>query len=188
MKPLLWSCLLAVLLPAMPAEACAHGHVGSDGLSVRLPFFRLDVGGGPVRHQPCAEVLLASAAYVPTPPPMVFAQPLFVAPTPAPAPVVVVQPAPPPVQYVYQPQAAAENVMARREPPPVERSVARLGIKYLPGLNSTVVLSNVLAVSRPTFAHSLGLEFRFSHWLSLRSDFEMRSTSWSLDGVGLKLF
>ncbi len=169
-KPILSVCLLGVLLHAVPAQACGHGHTG--GLTVSLPFLSVDVRSG-YQHRPCPEqVLLASA---PTAPPMVYAQPIYVQPAPRP-------------HSVYVAPAPAPNVMARIDPPrPVDRP-ARLGIKYLPGFNSAVVLSNdVLAVGQPTFAHSLGVEYRFTHWLAARSDFEMRASSRSWDALGLKL-
>jgi len=168
-----WSCLLAVVLSAVPAAACSHGH--TTDLLVSLPFLSVDFRTG-YQHRPCPEeVVLASA---PTPPPMVFAQPVYAQP-------VFVQPARP--QYVYVAPAPAPNVMARVDPPWVMERPARLGIKYLPGFNSAVVWNEVLAVGKPTFAHSLGLEYRFNHWLTARSDFEMRSTSRSWDALGLKL-
>lgn len=108
---------------------------------------------------------------------MVMAQPLlFVRPEP-------VRP-----QYVYlAPEPAPVTVMARVAPSVVAvEGPSHLAIKYLPGLSSSVVLNDVLAVGRPRLAHSLGLEFRFNHWFALRSDLEMRSAGRSWDVAGLK--
>ena len=167
MKPLLMTCLVGVVLNALPAEAsCVRGEVG---LAVNLPFVGVDVRAS--HRGPCPEVVLAE---YPSPPPMVVAQPY-----------VVVQPVPVRPQYVSV--APPPNVMARVTPPPVVvEGPSHLALKYLPGLSSSVVLNDVLAVGRPGFAHSLGLEFRFYHWFALRSDFEMRAASRSWDVVGAK--
>jgi hypothetical protein len=107
---------------------------------------------------PSPEVVLAMASL--SPPPMVFAEPVIVA----------------------EPRVIAAPV----ERPTVIEGPAHLALKYMPGLNSTVVLDSALAVGHPRFAHSVGLEFRFNRFFALRSDLEMRSASHSWDAVGLK--
>ena len=122
------------------------------------------------RGAPCPVVFEEYAS----PPPMVVAQPLlFVRPEPVRPRYVYVEPAP--VRVV-------ERVAA-----PVVEGPSHLAIKYLPGLSTSFVLNDVLAVERPRLAHSLGLELRFNHWLTLRSDYEMRAASHSWDIAGLKV-
>ncbi len=125
------------------------------------------------RGAPCPVVVVAE---YPSPPPMVVAQPL-----------VFVRPEPVRPRYVYvAPTPAPVTVMTRAAPTAVVEGPSHLAIKYLPGLSTSAVLNDVLAVGRPSLAHSLGLEFRFNHWFALRSDFEMRAASRSWDVVGLK--
>ncbi len=143
-------------------------------LGVVLLALPADANCGLGRGAPCPSVVVV--AEYPSPPPMVVAQPL-----------VFVRPEPVRPRYVYvAPTPAPVTVMTRAAPPVVVEGPSHLAIKYLPGLSTSVVLNDVLAVGRPSLAHSLGLEFRFTHWFALRSDFEMRAASRSWDVAGLK--
>lgn len=151
-------------------------------------------------HRPCVDVVVAPVVVAPaqplppvayyTQPPVVYAPP----PPPVyvqPAPVVVQQP--PPVVYanppiVYAQPAPAPVVRAKAPPPADDNRPGFLAIKYMPGVSSTVALTDGdMNFGGPAFAHSPGLELRLTRWLSLRSDLEFRKEGRTWDMLGVKL-
>jgi hypothetical protein len=86
---------------------------------------------------------------------------------------------------VYAAPAAAVAVTVEKKDPP---KPAFLGLKYLGGSAALVDWSNGMSMTGLGFAHSFGLETRFTNWFGLRSDFEMRPDSRSWDLLGAKLW
>lgn len=189
--------VLSVVAVSAPAFACRRGvavQVGNVYMSV-----------GKYRHRPCVEVI-GAAPVQPLPPVAYYTQaPVVVAPPPPPvyvqpapqvyvqpAPQVVVQPPPPPVVYSNPPmvyaQPAPAPVVVQKAAPVEDNRPGFLAIKYMPGVSSTVALSNgEMSFGGPGFAHSPGLELRLTRWLSLRSDLEFRKEGRTWDMLGVKL-
>jgi hypothetical protein len=180
MRLLRYLVLLSVVGLAAPAFACHDVSTGRLGVQVGHLF----LGFTKHRRAPCPAVVLPPAAYAP--PPVVYAPPPVVY---APPPVVYT---PPPVVYAPVPvPVAAPAVRARPAPPPAPERPGFLAIKYLPGVATGVSVSDVgLSLAGPAFAHSPGLELRFTRWFSLRSDLEFRrdSRTWDVLGAKVSLF
>ena len=203
MKTILAAVLLVTVASASTAAAC--DRFNRDYVSVNvgaLPFFNVGfhVHSRPV---PCPEVPFGpprpQVVYVPAPQPQVVYVPQTQVYTPPP---------PPPPQVVYVPVAAPQPVSVAPPPPPpappapVQRVTvvnnapqepkrdddpARLALKYQPGANSSLALTNALTIGAPSLAHNVGLEVRLTNWFSFRSDWERRAESSSFDLLGAKL-
>jgi len=197
----------AVVGLSAPSLACSrHGH-GSIGVTLGNLFFgfsassaqcSLPVVAAPqvVVAPPSVYVAPPQPVYVAPPPPVYVAPPVVMAPPPvayaappvaySPPPVVVAPSASPmvaaPVVVAAAP-AVAVTVEKKEDPKP-----AFLGLKYLGGSAALVDWSSGMDLTGLGYAHSLGLEMRFTNWIGLRSDFELRPDSRSWDLVGLKLW
>lgn len=207
--------IAAVVGLSAPAFACSrHHHHGSIAIALGNLFFGFSASAlpcstpivvapqpvyvappPPVYVAPPAPVYVAPPAPVYQPPPVVMAPPpvAYVAPTPVyvptPPPVVVAPTAPPmvavPVVPSAAPAAASVSVTVERKATP---RPAFLGLKYLGGSAALVDWTSGVELSGLGYAHSIGLETRFTNWLALRSDFEMRPDSRSWDLIGAKLW
>ncbi|MEW5738373.1 MAG: hypothetical protein AB1938_05575 [Myxococcota bacterium] len=206
----------AVVGLSAPALACSrHYHHGSVGISLGNIFLGFSTASVPcsapvvvapqpvyvappptVYVPPPAPVYVAPPPPVYQPPPVVMAPPpvAYVAPSavyvPTPPPVVVAPTAPPmvaaPMAAPAPPAAAASvSVEVEKKAPP---RPAFLGLKYLGGSAALVDWTSGMDLSGLGYAHSFGLETRFTNWFALRSDFEMRSDSRSWDLLGAKLW
>lgn len=142
------------------------------------------------RHRRHYDAVVAPAPqYAPAPvvvqqpPPVVYAPP----PAPAYAPPVQVY-TPPPVVYAPPPVATAPvPVVVQPAPRPKDDKPNFLALKYMPGFSSNISTPDgKIDFSTPQFAHSPGVEFRLTRWLSLRSDLEFRSDSRTWDVLGVK--
>ncbi len=203
--------VLSVFVVAFPAEARRHKHVtvlvapGQVAVSAhegtgtvvgyrrhRRHYDAVVVPGPAPVYAPPAPVYVAPPAPVYVAPPA----PVYVAP---PAPVYVAPPAPaytaPPVVYVPAPVVSGPlvhttPVVVKAPRPVVDNKPNFLALKYMPGFSSNITSFDDVDFSTPTFAHSPGLELRFTRWLSLRSDLEFRqdSRTWDVLGVKTSLF
>jgi hypothetical protein len=79
----------------------------------------------------------------------------------------------------------AECVETEGPPPPPARE-APLLVKALGGY-SALSTGNTTGRDRPGFGGLIGAEYRFTSWLSLRTDVSFRPSSVSWDAAGLKL-
>lgn len=131
----------------------------------------------PMYYAPQAPVAPPVPAYAP--PPVVYAPP---------APVQVYTP--PPVVYAPVPvvvPVAPAPVVVQPAPRPVDNKPNFLALKYMPGFSSNIGSTDgKVDFSTPQFAHSPGVEFRLTRWLSLRSDLEFRKSSRTWDALGVK--
>lgn len=162
--------ILTAVLVSSQAFACSYTAKGRVHEGRRSWKFRVD--NAPCPDQP--GIAVAPQGYVAAPQ-------VYVPPPPAyvPPPVYVQPPAGPLPMPVY--------ANARIEKP-VDNRPSLFAIKYAPGASSPVNFeAGGQALSSVTFAHSVGIEVRTTRWLTLRSDFEMRSTGRSWDMLGLKL-
>ncbi len=185
------SILALASLSAAPAQACSHGHIGAGGFALNIwPFLAIDVRAH--HHVPCPEAMPAPIVVAQAAPVYVTPPPQYVS-SPPPAPVYITPPpmvAAPAPQYVPvpvpTPAPAAPTVVTQFERRDPERP-ALLGLKYAPGANASIAWTDVVSAGSPSFAQSVGLEFRATSWLALRSDLEFRAAGRSWDALGLKL-
>ncbi len=168
--------VVGVATPALACHTGAHGHIGL-GRGVGIQLGSIFFGIAKHRHVPCPQVVQAPAVLY-APPPLVYApQPVVYAPAPRP-------------QVVYVP-APAPLAQARVAPPPPPTRPGFLALKYMPGASTGLSSDHVgIQLTDPGFAHSAGLELRFTRWLSLRSDLEFRrdSRTWDMLGAKVSLF
>ena len=135
---------------------------------------------------PAPQYAPAPVMVQPPPQPVYVAPPVpaYAPPVPAYAPPVQVY-TPPPV--VYAPVAAPAPVVVQPAPRPVDNKPNFLALKYMPGFSSNIgTADGKVDFSTPAFAHSPGVEFRLTRWLSLRSDLEFRKDSRTWDVLGVK--
>ncbi len=180
-----------VALAGTTARACdRYGRYDREFLSVNvgaLPF--VNFGFHVHSHQgPCAETVVVAPPPMPMPPQVVYV------PAPVPPPQVVyvptpvpVAPPPPPLTVAAPPPAQVTVVNNTVAPARRDEGPALLAVKYQPGANSAVTLSDSLTLGAPSLAHNLGVEVRLAEWFALRSDFERRSDTMSIDFIGAKL-
>lgn len=172
MRLLRYLVLLSAVGLATPAVACHSVSPGRVGIQLGHLF----LGFSKHRRAPCPAVVVPPVAYVQ--PPVVYAPP---------PPVVYT---PPPVVYAPVP-VAAPVVQTRAAPPPARDRPGFLALKYLPGASTGLGVSAAgFEFANPAFAHSAGVELRFTRWFALRSDLEFRrdSRTWDVLGAKLSLF
>lgn len=174
---------LAIVVSSTSALACRTSGLGVQLGSVFLGFSK---------NRPCPPWVVAQAVVpIAAPPPPVYAPP---PPVYSPPPVVYAEP---PVVYtappvVYAPPVVTPAPVVRAKPaPPRNDRPGFLALKYMPGASSDISLgAGRVGFDTVGFAHSPGIEFRLTRWLSLRSDLEFRQggRTWDMLGVKLSLF
>ncbi len=171
--------VLSIVGVSAPAFACRGPMRSGIGIQLGSVFF-----GFSKHHQaPCAYVVAQAVPLQPLPPVSYYTQ----------QPVVYVAPPPQQVVYsnppiVYAQPAPMPVVQARPVPPPADNRPGFLAFKYMPGVSSTIAMTNGdVNFGGPTFAHSPGIELRLARWFSLRSDLEFRKEGRTWDILGVKL-
>lgn len=181
--------VLSIVGVSAQALACDYRYQSGVGVQLGGVFF----GFSKHRRAPCPAVVIAPPIQVqPLPPVAYYTQPQVVY-APPPQPVYVAPPPPqvvytnPPIVYAQPPPPPVVQQRAAPPPAPVDDKPNFLALKYMPGFSSNIgTADGKVDFSTPAFAHSPGVEFRLTRWLSLRSDLEFRKDSRTWDVLGVK--